>query len=103
MQSKGLGLVVVALTLSSVYSDGTTKGLKEIFIGRCHEFFSIIQPKATPKNCTLLWNKFHNAFGYKDACNTRPANYQDFMESADAGEEIRKVKIQIFWIPVNHM
>eukprot|EP00794_Sanderia_malayensis_P007253 gene7253-8061_t len=94
MIGKHLGLLVTLCLASSCANPATTKNLKEIFIGRCHEFFNIISPGTTPKNCTLLWETFHAAFAYKSGCHVQPDDYSQFFNYADENKLLNKT---LFW------
>ena len=86
-----VGLLLVSSLQGLVQSKGTVKNLKELFIGRCHEFYQISQPQILPKNCSLLWSKFHEAFRNKSACQAKPSDYKEYCEYADDSRKINQV------------
>ncbi|XP_065058228.1 ADP-ribosyl cyclase/cyclic ADP-ribose hydrolase-like isoform X1 [Rhopilema esculentum] len=96
MKASGVlvGLLLVSSLQGLVQSKGTMKNLKEVFIGRCHEFYQISQPQILPKNCSLLWSKFHEAFRNKSACQVKPSDYKEYCEYAD---DSRKINQSLFW------
>lgn len=64
---------------------GTTPRLREIFIGRCYNYQHVInrEPfKDREVNCTDLWQKFEQAFRYRDPCDVPPEKYNNFTQAA---------------------
>ncbi|ESN95290.1 hypothetical protein HELRODRAFT_193621 [Helobdella robusta] len=64
----------------------TPMSFPNIFIARCQEFQEVIKPELfenNPKNCSTLWYKFASSFMYKDPCNVKSEDYQDFLNEAD--------------------
>lgn len=89
------GLCLLAF-VSLVGCQGTTRSLKEIFIGRCHEFYRVKFPDLPLKNCSMLWDKFHKAFSNRSACDVKPEDYKDYLEYADDGRLLSKVNSLLF-------
>ena len=71
---------------------GTTKHLKEIFIGRCWDFQ---RSQAEQKDCDNLWKLFSEAFAFKDPCKLTSEDYKPFFNSAK-GTCIDKVRWTVF-------
>ncbi|XP_070538426.1 ADP-ribosyl cyclase/cyclic ADP-ribose hydrolase-like [Ptychodera flava] len=77
---------------------GTTRYLKEVFIGLCweHQFIYNRQSCRTSelKNCTELWDLFHDAFAYQSPCNVTSEGYQPFIDESMQAVGINKT---LFW------
>ena len=78
-------LLNMAATEQCTLSNGTTRNLNEIFIGRCHEFFSV-------KNCNLdkslfdcekIWGKFRTPIIGKVPCSVQITDFDDFILEVD--------------------
>ena len=73
---------------------GTTKHIKEIFIGRCWDFQrkpELNHALPTVKDCDRLWMEFHQAFANKDPCKVEQKDYEQFFNSATRGATVKKV------------
>ena len=75
-----------------VAAAGTTKHLKEIFLGRCYEyqellrFHSDMKASAGKKDCAKLFMTFEAAFEEPTNCSTNYAGYFDrFFTEANPG------------------
>ncbi|KAM9330365.1 ADP-ribosyl cyclase/cyclic ADP-ribose hydrolase 2 [Gastrophryne carolinensis] len=55
---------------------GTTANLKEIIIGRCHDYIELVNPSVGKKNCSSIWTAFESAFVNKDPCSVFPSDYE---------------------------
>jgi ADP-ribosyl cyclase 1 len=65
-------------------NNGTTKNLKEIFMGRCYSFLNLRQGSnchIDPKNynCTKIWQTFEAASTGKTPCNIHVNDYENFL------------------------
>ena len=66
--------------------EGTTKHLKEIFIGRCWDF---LENKAkyleypTKLDCQELWKAFLKSFAFKEPCDVKFDSYTSFFKMYD--------------------
>ena len=72
---------------------GTTKNLKEIFVGRCWDFQRKTQEnqKIPFKDCDELWKRFHKSFAFKNPCKLSFKDYDEFFKAA-LGSRIDKVR-----------
>ena len=73
---------------------GTTKHIREIFLGRCWDFVqnknaNLLQPENI--NCDRLWASFFKAFAYKNPCQAKRDDYQDFFNQIQEKQLIDKV------------
>ena len=75
-----------------VTAAGTTKHIKEIFLGRCYEyqelsrFHSDLKASAAKKDCAKLFMTFEAAFEEPTNCSTNYAGYFDrFFAEANPG------------------
>ncbi|XP_032229502.2 ADP-ribosyl cyclase/cyclic ADP-ribose hydrolase [Nematostella vectensis] len=64
-------------------SKGTSKHIREIFLGRCWYFVQqkdsgLVNPESV--NCNELWEAFSKAFAYKKPCNVTEEDYRPFFE-----------------------
>ena len=66
--------------------EGTTKHLKEIFLGRCWDF---LENKAkdlenpTKLDCQELWKVFLKSFAFKEPCEVKFDDYTPFFKMYD--------------------
>ena len=65
--------------------NGTTTNLKEIVIGRCHEFFSQLYKSKKHLNpnrfdCGRIWSSFSEAVIGKDPCSLRHSDFGSYLE-----------------------
>ena len=79
-QVAGLCLIVGFASVALAYSDGSTKHLKDIVLGRCWDFQRMKVHKETTKDCAKIWEKFHTAFAFKDPCNTTFEDYKPYFD-----------------------
>jgi len=77
-------------------SNGTTVNIKEIVIGRCHEFFKIknCHLDKTLFDCVKIWEKFSTPIIGKKPCNVQMTDFDDFISEVD--HEIPANKT-LFW------
>ncbi|XP_015761884.1 PREDICTED: ADP-ribosyl cyclase/cyclic ADP-ribose hydrolase-like [Acropora digitifera] len=73
-------------------SNGSTRHLKDIVLGRCWDF---IRQKRLTKNCSTIWNKFYTAFAHKDSCKTTRQDYKAFFD--EVGMDTVKQNKSLFW------
>ena len=62
---------------------GTTKRLREIFIGRCWDYqlkANELEEHSTELDCGRLWDKFELAFSHKGPCNVTTEDYRPFFD-----------------------
>ena len=71
---------------------GSTKHIKQIFLGRC---WSFQQSFHYQKDCDNLWRLFSRAFANKDPCDVSTEDYEKFFKEA-AGSPIDKVRNKNF-------
>ena len=83
-----LWMLVILVSLHSISSHGSARYLKEIVLGRCWDFQRQKTSEVTPKNCSKLWETFHNAFAFKDPCATNFSDYEPFLD--EVGMDIVK-------------
>lgn len=91
-----LCLIVTFSCVSLTYSQGSTKHLKEIVLGRCWDFQRQKVHEGSEKNCSKIWETFYKAFANKDPCNSTFADYKPYFD--EVGMDIikpNKVKILI--------
>ena len=83
------GLPILAHHIDPV--GGTTKHLKEIFLGRCWDFqkWKLQEEK---KDCDNLWRLFSKSFAFKDSCKLTGKDYEEYFVAA-IGKRIDKVNI----------
>ncbi|XP_072035003.1 ADP-ribosyl cyclase/cyclic ADP-ribose hydrolase-like [Amphiura filiformis] len=87
-------------TLSTFTGNGTTSGIKEIFLGRCAEVKSgLVNPQLNrqelrSKNCSHLWELFYNAFANTYPCNVTSKAFDVFVEEASVSTPPNKA---LFW------
>ncbi|XP_070538425.1 ADP-ribosyl cyclase/cyclic ADP-ribose hydrolase-like [Ptychodera flava] len=83
---------------------GTTQNLKEIFIGRCWDYQFVYNRQSCRtselKNCTELWELFHDAFAYQSPCNVTSEGYQPFIDKSMQAVGINKT---LFWSGTFHV
>jgi hypothetical protein len=81
-----------------IQSNGTTKNLKEIVIGRCHQYFNIINNDCTVGkdnfDCEHIWDSFRKAVVGKEPCDVK---IEDFSEFVKAAEHSIPVNRSMFW------
>ncbi|XDV47181.1 hypothetical protein PO909_016881 [Leuciscus waleckii] len=54
---------------------GTTPNLKQIVIGRCYEYVTLVNPH--PRyNCEEIWQEFEKAVVRRSPCDVRVKDYQ---------------------------
>lgn len=58
--------------------EGTTQHLQSIFLGRCTEYITLLNPELRDKNCTAIWEAFRAVLG-KDPCSVFPSDYDLFI------------------------
>ena len=75
-----LCLIVAFVSVSLCYSQGSTKHLKDIVLGRCWDFQRQKAHDVSTKNCSKIWETFYTAFAYKDPCNTTFADYASYFD-----------------------
>lgn len=90
-----LWMLVILASLHSISSHGSARHLKEIVLGRCWDFQRQKTSEVTPKNCSKLWETFHNAFAFKDPCATNFSDYEPFFD--EVGMDIVKRDKSLFW------
>lgn len=88
-------MLVILASLHSISSHGSARHLKEIVLGRCWDFQRQKKSEVNPKNCSKLWETFHNAFAFKDPCATNFSDYEPFFD--EVGMDIVK-KDKVRWI-----
>ena len=79
-QAAGLCLIVGFASVSLAYSQGSTKHLKDIVLGRCWDFQRQKVHEEATKNCSKIWDKFHKAFAHKDPCNITFKDYGPYFD-----------------------
>lgn len=93
-----LTLLLLALgPKRSQAKSGTTPNIREIFIGRCWGYQHVVNPsvfQSNPKNCSLLWQHFKEAFANRNPCDVPMGRYDKFATYAD--HEVPNDKI-LFW------
>lgn len=98
-------LIIVICVLHYSYSctsknlDGTTRNLREIFIGRCYEFFhGTHQDKCNINpnryDCNEIWYKFKEIVIGKDPCEIKMDDFNSFLKSVD---HPIKTNSALFW------
>ncbi len=80
----------------STASNGTTENLKEIVIGRCHEFFKINNCNFDKSlfNCEKIWEKFSIPIIGKEPCSIKITDFNDFILEVDHQIPVNK---SLFW------
>ncbi|XP_031567079.1 ADP-ribosyl cyclase/cyclic ADP-ribose hydrolase-like isoform X2 [Actinia tenebrosa] len=73
---------------------GTTRHLREIFLGRCWDFVenknaNLVEPENI--NCDVLLTSFLKAFSYKSPCEVKKEDYRDFFNHFREKQLIDKV------------
>ena len=66
--------------------EGTTKHLKEIFIGRCWDFLenrAKYLENPTKLDCQELWKAFLKSFAFKEPCDVKFDDYTSFFKMYD--------------------
>jgi len=63
---------------------GSTPFLKELIIGRCHEYLQLSRTNQLPAftinvDCKEVWNRFRSAWAGKDNCAVKASDYNDFI------------------------
>jgi hypothetical protein len=69
-------------------SNSSTLNLKEIVLGRCHDFFNTIHKNdcsldANAYNCTLIWNTFAKIVIGKNPCELKIEDFNEFFKYTD--------------------
>ena len=88
------------ITQSCEVSSGTTRNLRAIFIGRCHDFFNTIHKNdcgiriKNNYNCKLIWNEFRQVIIGKDLCDIKVESIDKFFDLTDIEIGINK---SLFW------
>ena len=83
------GVAVLLNTVNlSLQAKGSTLNIKEIVLGRCHEFQNKNMGSPTWKaDCKSIWDAFYIGFAHKDPCKLTQADYKPFF-AATGMEEI---------------
>ncbi|XP_067669574.1 ADP-ribosyl cyclase/cyclic ADP-ribose hydrolase-like [Haliotis asinina] len=82
---------------------GTTPGLRELVMGRCTEYQTIVNPtqlcgnEQQRKNCSEISDNFMTAFSYQPACNVTFSRYDNFIRTANTDVTRNKA---MFWSDV---
>ncbi|XP_074085856.1 ADP-ribosyl cyclase/cyclic ADP-ribose hydrolase 2 isoform X1 [Macrotis lagotis] len=58
--------------------EGTNPYIESIFLGRCHEYISIVNSELSEKNCSAIWEAFKSVL-HKDPCTVQPSDYDLFI------------------------
>ncbi|XP_020848593.1 ADP-ribosyl cyclase/cyclic ADP-ribose hydrolase 2 isoform X1 [Phascolarctos cinereus] len=58
--------------------EGTSPHLESIFLGRCNEYISVVNPELSEKNCSAIWEAFESVL-HKDPCSVLPSDYDLFI------------------------
>ena len=80
VQSACLCFIVGFASISLAHSQGSTKHLKDIVLGRCWDFQRQKVREEATKNCSKIWETFYKAFAYKDPCNTTFKDYWPYFD-----------------------
>lgn len=85
-----IGVVVLAFLLAKNHhtsmtpenwqGNGTTENLYEIFLGRCYEYVTMINPDAGNKDCRKMLQMLETSVMNKNQCDITAVDYQQFME-----------------------
>ncbi|XP_078535105.1 ADP-ribosyl cyclase/cyclic ADP-ribose hydrolase 1-like [Lissotriton helveticus] len=85
-----IGVVVLAFLLAKNHhasltpenwqGNGTTGNLYEIFLGRCYEYITMINPDAGNKDCRKMLQMLETSVMNKNQCDITAVDYQTFME-----------------------
>ncbi|CAF0815264.1 unnamed protein product [Rotaria sordida] len=83
-----------------IKTNGTTCGLKEIMIGRCHDYQYVkhslfLTNQSSIKNCTKLYEVFESAVRYKSYCNMNMSTYERYFDLALDGVHV--INRAMFW------
>ncbi|XP_036982867.2 ADP-ribosyl cyclase/cyclic ADP-ribose hydrolase 2 [Artibeus jamaicensis] len=79
LAASSAGSGAAASAASSQWSgEGTTQHLQSIFLGRCAEYVSLLNPQLRDKNCTAIWEAFHKVLE-KEPCSVLPSDYDRFI------------------------
>lgn len=75
---------------------GTTRHLREIFLGRCWDFVqnkntNLVDPENI--NCDVMWASFMKAFAYKNPCEVKKDDYKDFFNNFREKQLMNKVSV----------
>ncbi|XP_072035004.1 ADP-ribosyl cyclase/cyclic ADP-ribose hydrolase-like [Amphiura filiformis] len=90
-------------TCTTFTGNGTTSGIKDIFLGRCAEVKSglvnpqLNQQELRSKNCTHLWELFYNAFTNTYPCNVTSEAFDEFVEEASVSTPPNKTLLWDGW------
>jgi len=77
-------------------NSGTTHKLKDIFLGRCHEYkFTKGLQDRKDLECNKLWTMFAKSFMYKPACKPSVALYEKFLDHID--EDLPHDRLGLLW------
>ena len=87
-QAVALCSMVMFSSVRLTYSNGSTKHLKEIVLGRCWDFQRLKVHDGSTKNCSKIWETFYRGFAYKDPCNITCADYKPYFD--EVGMDIVK-------------
>ena len=78
--------------ITEIQKYGTTRHIKEIFLGRCYEYqYKNGVLEENEWNCEKLWQLFFKAFGFKKPCDVTAADYKELLDSID--ESIPRDKV----------
>lgn len=75
-------------SMSCEVSKGTTGHLREIVIGRCHDFFNTIHKndceiRIQTYDCEMIWNQFEQVVIGKDLCDVKVKDFDHFFNLTD--------------------
>ncbi|KAJ1214265.1 hypothetical protein NDU88_001890 [Pleurodeles waltl] len=62
------------------HGNGTTENLYEIFLGRCYEYITMINPAAGNKDCRKMLQMLETSVMNKNQCDITAADYQKLIE-----------------------
>ncbi|XP_043930568.1 ADP-ribosyl cyclase/cyclic ADP-ribose hydrolase 1-like [Protopterus annectens] len=79
---------------------GTTKGIKEIILGRCYDYTTLMKPVLKNVNCENVWNTFKSSFANKIPCKVMPSDYYNFLDLTKTGIATGK---SVFWSGINKL
>lgn len=80
--------------------EGTTKHLKEIFVGRCWDFVANkgkYLENPTKVDCQKLWKAFLKSFEFKGPCDVTIGDYTPFFNMYDEMPLNDRVKLIFLW------
>ncbi|XP_054855719.1 ADP-ribosyl cyclase/cyclic ADP-ribose hydrolase 1-like isoform X2 [Eublepharis macularius] len=79
---------------------GTTPNLKEVILGRCYNYITIVNPELSSKDCHNIWMRLLSAFMYKHPCSMREEDYYPLMNMARHSIPCNK---SLFWSKTNNL